>query len=98
MYNIQGEWIELTSGKYTGVIYKYGRVQFSILNEKTSNESLKCSFQYNLHPKSKEVKETSNFISHIGQILMKLIDQGLIDNSIIYTGGSDNEVRTEIID
>lgn len=77
---VDGEWIKLTSGLYEGVVFKYGRVQF---NEE--GDHLKLSYDY-------EVREGSpddEFGQYIGPILVDLIESGVAKNSIVYTGGMD---------
>jgi len=83
---VDEEWIKLTDGPYAGIVYKYGRVQ--LIEE---DDSLRVRFEYELEDGS---KLDSNFVQHIGPILTELIEHGLIKNSLVYTGGID-ENRTE---
>lgn len=79
--------IRLTCEKYSGIIYSYGRVGFEELGD-----SLKLSFQYDVFecPQSKEhLKDSKEFITHIGDILQELITEGVAKNSLTYTGGVD---------
>lgn len=80
---INDQWIEITSGKYEGVVYKYGKVQ--LIEE---GDQLRIKFDYHL-PGEKTVPDDQQFIDIIGPILTELIEQGIAKNSIVYTGGVD---------
>ena len=82
------QWIELTEGPYMGIVYKYGRV--NLIEE---DDSLRIQFEYELDDGS---RLDIDFVQHIGPILSDLIEEGLIKNSIVYTGGMD-ENRAENI-
>ena len=85
---LDDQWIELTEGPYTGIVYKYGRV--NLIEE---DDSLRIQFDYELDDGS---RLDNNFIQYIGPILSDLIEEGLMKNSIVYTGGID-ENRAENI-
>lgn len=78
---IDDQWIKLTEGPYSGIVYKYGRV--SLLEE---DDHLKVQFEYELKDGS---RLDDNFTQHIGPILTELIEEGLMKNSLVYTGGID---------
>ena len=78
---IDDEWVKLTEGPYTGIVYKYGRVE--LLEE---DYHLRVRFEYELHDGT---KLDNNFVQYIGPILTELIESGVIKNSIVYTGGVD---------
>lgn len=79
-YEIDGEWIKLIEGPYKGIIYKYGRVQ--LLEE---DDHLRMRFEYILKDGG---KKDPDFIQYIGPILEDMIEEGLMKNNIIYTGGT----------
>lgn len=83
---IDDQWIELTEGPYEGIVYRYGRVQ--LIEE---DDQLRVRFEYELDDGS---RLDSNFIQYIGPILTDLIEEGLLKNNIVYTGGTD-ENRTK---
>ena len=83
---IDDQWIELTEGPYEGIVYRYGRVQ--LIEE---DDQLRVRFEYELDDGS---RLDSNFIQYIGPILTELIEEGLLKNNIVYTGGTD-ENRTK---
>lgn len=78
---IDNEWVKLKEGPYAGIIYKYGRVQ--LIEE---DERLRVKFEYELKDGT---RLDSAFVQHIGPILVELIQNGLMSNSIVYTGGTD---------
>lgn len=76
---VNDQWIELTEGPYEGIIYKYGRVQ--LIEE---DESLRVRFEYQL---ADGTRLDDKFVQYIGPILSEMIEEGLLKNSIVYTGG-----------
>lgn len=78
---IDDQWIELTEGPYEGTVYKYGRV--SLIEQ---GDMLRIQFDYELDDGS---RLDTDFVQYIGPILSELIEQGLMKNSIVYTGGVD---------
>ncbi len=78
---INDSWIELLEGPYEGIIYKYGRVEFI-----EESDSLRIRFDYEL---ADGTKLDDKFVQYIGPILSELIEQGVMNNSITYTGGVD---------
>ena len=78
---VNDTWIELTEGPYEGIIYKYGRVE--LIEE---DDLLRVKFEYEL-PDGKRMDD--EFIQYIGPILTEMIEEGVIKNSITYTGGTD---------
>ena len=78
---INDMWIELTEGPYEGIVYKYGRV--NLIEE---DDRLRIEFEYERLDKQ---PHTHEFTQYIGQILTELIEEGVMKNSIVYTGGID---------
>lgn len=84
--------LKLTEEPYSGIIYTYGMVS---LNEDPITESLKISFEYEiLNYAGKTIDDKPAFENYIGDLLQELIHSQIAENSIIYTGGVD-ENRTE---
>jgi hypothetical protein len=83
--------IKLTSEPYSGIIYTYGKVEFTPDEE---NSTLKIKFDYEILDYASKQFDLSIFESYIGEILTDLIHEGIAENSISYTGGVD-ENRTE---
>ena len=67
--------IKLTEGKYAEIIYKYGNVGFKEVEDK---EKLSVIFDYNIlkNPKNVDIDE-QEFIDHIGDILIDLVEEQL---------------------
>ena len=67
--------IKLTEGKYAEVIYKYGNVGFKEVEDK---QKLSVIFDYNIlkNPKDVDIDE-QEFIDHIGDILIDLVEEQL---------------------
>ena len=67
--------IKLTEGKYAEIIYKYGNVGFK---EVEDSEKLSVIFDYNIlkNPKNVDIDE-QEFIDHIGDILIDLVEEQL---------------------
>ena len=65
-------WIEITSGKYTGIIFSVSRVKFS-----DELGQPKLSFGYNILSYAKHDKESlqndQSFVTIMGDILMEII-------------------------
>lgn len=85
---VDDQWIELTEGPYEGIVYKYGRV--NLIEE---DDRLRIQFEYELDDGT---RLDDNFVQYIGPILTEMIEEGLVKNSLVYTGGID-ENRAEDI-
>lgn len=62
-------------------MYRYGRV--NLIEE---DDSLRIKFEYELDTGGQLDNE---FVQYIGPILSELIEEGVLKNSIVYTGGVD---------
>jgi hypothetical protein len=78
---VDDQWVKLIDGPYSGIMYKYGRV-----NLVEEGEHLRIQFEYELDTGE---RLDSNFVQYIGPILVDLIEEGIINNNIVYTGGTD---------
>lgn len=78
---INDEWIKLIDGPYAGIMYRYGRV--NLIEE---DDCLRIQFEYEIDDGS---RGDSQFVQYIGPILSELIEEGILKNNIVYTGGTD---------
>lgn len=78
---IDYQWVQLNEGPYAGIVYRYGRVQ--LIEE---DDVLRIQFEYETKDGA---RRDSEFGQYIGPILTELIEQGVLTNSIVYTGGID---------
>lgn len=76
--------IKLTSSEYSGIIYTYGRVR--LLEE---DDHLRVQFEYDIQENPVEEVDPSKFRNHIGDILIDLLEENLLKNNVVYTGGTD---------
>ena len=76
--------IAIKSGKFEGVIYKYGKV--TIPEEENSKGNLPFRFEYDiLDPYGLEREEfNAEFFTLIGDILVDVIDEQLENNNLAY--------------
>lgn len=80
---VDDQWIKLLEGPYKGTIYKYGRVE--LIEE---DDTLRIKFEYQTQDGSTKDRE---FVQFIGPILSELIDKGIMNNSLIFVGGRDED-------
>lgn len=76
--------IKLTSNEYSGIIYTYGRVR--LLEE---DDLLRIQFEYDIEENPVGILDPTKFRNHIGDILVELLEQNLLNNNVVYTGGTD---------
>ena len=76
--------IKLTSTEFSGIIYTYGRVR--LLEE---GDQLRVQFEYDIQENPVGVLDPTKFRNHIGDILVDLLDENLLKNNVVYTGGTD---------
>ena len=81
--------IELTSSEYSGIIYTYGRVR--LLEE---DDVLRVQFEYDIHENPVGEINLTKFRNHIGDILIDLLDENLLKNNLVFTGGTDENRTT----
>ena len=66
--------IKLTKGTFNGVIYKYGRVQFS--DKENEDGLLPMKFDYDILENPYKVElDNKEFLDYIGDILIELMDE-----------------------
>ena len=84
--------IKLLEDPFSGIIFSFGKVD---LNESADGESLHLAFEYEvLDYAGRAMTDMKPFESYIGKLLEEMIHIGVHENSLVYTGGVD-ENRTE---
>jgi hypothetical protein len=83
--------IKLTSSEYSGIIYTYGRVR--LLEEE---DLLRVQFEFDIHENPVGFVDRDKFRNHIGDILVDLLEENLLKNNVVYTGGIDENRTTDI--
>jgi hypothetical protein len=81
--------IKLTSSEYSGIIYTYGRVR--LLEE---DDQLRIQFEFDIHENPVGFVDRDKFRNHIGDILVDLLEENLLKNNVVYTGGTDENRTT----
>lgn len=76
--------IQIEEGKYKGVVYSYGRVQFN-----GEVEPPKMNFEYMPVKIPNGVLIEEDFIDIIGDILVDVLEEQLEAGEVVYAGGSD---------
>ena len=78
--------IKLLSEKYDGIIYKYGKVGFG--KDENPDGSLPMIFDYDIirNPNNKDLGDEKEFINHIGDILLELMEKQIKDGTAIING------------
>ena len=70
--------LKLISGPYASITYKYGNVAFAPESEKLPDGRLPMKFDYTVDKNFKEADtDSQEFINHIGDILITVMDQEL---------------------
>ena len=75
--------IKLLSEKYDGIIYKYGKVGFG--KDENPDGTLPMIFDYDIirNPNDKDLGDEKEFINHIGDILLELMEKQIQDGTAI---------------
>jgi hypothetical protein len=87
--------VELTDGPFKGIIYEYGKVE---LQEIPGEESVKLAFEYTSHTPDPQDFDRVQFERVAGEILHHLIEEGLKNNSIVYSGGVDENRENDSVE
>jgi len=70
--------LKLISGPFASIVYKYGKVGFTPESEKTTDGALPMKFDYTVIENRIEADtDSQEFINHIGDILVVLLDEQL---------------------
>ena len=84
--------IKLTSDPYSGIIYRYDRVEFK---PKENEDRLILNFEYEILDYAEKGFDAKIFEQYIGDILVDLIFEGIANNSITYKGGIDEDRKED---
>jgi hypothetical protein len=89
--------IELTDGQFKGMIYEYGKVE---LQEIPGEDKVKLAFEYTNQTMTITNMEFNRveFERVAGEILHHLIEEGLKNNSIVYSGGVDENRENDSVE
>jgi len=78
--------ILIDSGNYNGIIYKYGKV--SVPEEENEDGNMPLSFKYNVvdynSHTEESLKETEEFTTVLGDILVVILDEQLEKDNLEY--------------
>lgn len=85
--------IKLIEGPFVGIIYTYGKVEF--LEEQ---DQLRIKFMYDIHDDAGLEYSKQEFEQYIAGILEEMLYEGLAKNSLVYTGGVDEDRTEDIIE
>lgn len=75
--------IKLTDKKYNGVIYKYGNVAFARDEKPDGKLPMKFDYDIIMNPYDADTQQ-QEFINHIGDILIELLEKQLIDGTATF--------------
>jgi hypothetical protein len=79
--------IKLTEEPWQGIIYAYGKVEFE---EDEVNSTIHLKFDYEiLDDGGKGFTNKQPFEAYIGKILEELLHEGIQENNLTYTGGTE---------
>ena len=68
--------IKLTEGKYRGVIYHYGKVEFGKDENPDGTLPMKFDFTVKLNPTEEKLDvDNKEFVDYIGDLLIELLDE-----------------------
>ena len=86
--------LKLISGPFASIIYKYGKVGFRPESEKTPEGALPMVFDYTIiENKIDADTDSQEFINHIGDILVVLLDEELKDRKIKDGKNWENSIK-----
>jgi hypothetical protein len=77
------EKLSFTAGPFQGIIFSYGAVRF--IEER---DRLLIKFDYKIHSDKPDDFHEPGFRSELADHLDELLRHGLINNSLVYTGGT----------
>jgi hypothetical protein len=82
--------LELLEHKFSGITFKYGKAEFI---EQEDNLTLKFDYDIidNKHSDINEISEADKeeFKTALGDLLIQMMQEGVKNNDLIYTGGAD---------
>lgn len=78
------EKLKFTNNKFSGIIFSLGKVYFS------EDDEPRLNFNYEVHMHSIEY-DKDEFEKELAEFIIERIKVGLEENSLIYTGGTDED-------
>jgi hypothetical protein len=76
----------IDEGKYAGIVYQVGRIQFS-QPDKTGHRAMR--FKYQILQNSNDVEVTDDIMSIIGDIIVDQMEKQLEKGELVYANGTD---------
>ena len=76
--------IRFTNPPYNNVTFSFDKVELV-----EHGDGVKLKYTYYIHEGI--ITDKQGFDEYLGDFLVELIDQGLLNNDLIYTGGVDDE-------
>jgi hypothetical protein len=80
--------IEYNEGKYAGVKIVLGRVK---LEENPEQDNCTLKYHYDIIEGKIEESDKKDFDYYIGDTIMQMLDDGIKNNDLVYTGGVDED-------
>tara|TARA_R110000851_G_scaffold285464_1_gene439183 strand:- start:261 stop:641 length:381 start_codon:yes stop_codon:yes gene_type:complete len=72
--------IRITEGKYEGLHWTFGTVQF--LDPEEGKEEMECKFDYIIHDNPNKLEENQDMTNFMGDVLVDVLDKELESDSI----------------
>lgn len=77
---------KLLEGKYEGIIYQVGRIQFGEPDD-TGQRAMR--FKYEILENKEDITIENDFLSVVGDIIVEQIEEKLAKGEMIYANGTD---------
>ena len=61
--------IRITEGKYEGLLYCYGKINFA-----EENKNLRCNFTYDIIENPNEINEDQELVDFLGEIVIDVLE------------------------
>jgi len=90
--------IQLLDAPFTGMIVSYGKVAFDELREDVDDLVPILNYDYTVHDDGGLTYDLSELETRLGDILLDLIEEGLRNNTLIYSGGVDENRKFDPIE
>ena len=84
--------IRITEGKYAGVVYRYGKINFS-----EDGEHVRCNFNYDILENPNSITEDQEFINFLGEIVVEMLDEEIheLGDDFLRSGDLEEEREAE---
>lgn len=90
--------VQLLDEPYTGMIISYGAVAFDSITENAGETGAVLKFEYDIHDDGGLTYDKFELETRLGDILIELIEEGLQNNTLIYSGGVDEARNSNLIE